>query len=84
MPDLYGVTQYESGWYVEKPDYSKPIEDGAFIQVAGPYKREDTAQRKCDALNFLAGEHLATMPAPQHDHSRGAAFCPHCSPRIGS
>jgi len=37
------VTEYESGWYVEKPDYSKPADACAFIEVGGPYKTEGEA-----------------------------------------
>ena len=46
------VAEYESGWYVEKADHQAPLEDCVFIQVAGPYKRRETAQRKCDELNL--------------------------------
>lgn len=47
----YTVSEYESGWYVEKPNPEAPLEDCGFIQVAGPYKLRETAQRKCDELN---------------------------------
>lgn len=37
------VSQYESGWYIEKPDYSKPLEACAYIEVAGPYRTKALA-----------------------------------------
>lgn len=44
------VAEYEDGFFVEKPDPSKPLEDCSFVQVAGPYKREETARRRLEMI----------------------------------
>jgi hypothetical protein len=49
-PAIYSVAEYEDGWYVEKPDPIAPLHDCKFVQVAGPYKTERSAERKCAAL----------------------------------
>lgn len=52
-PREWVVTQYESGWYIEKPDYTKPIEDCVFIEIGGPYKTEALARADMrEMMNF--------------------------------
>lgn len=46
----YLVAQYERGWYVEKPDPSKPLDACCFIEVAGPFKDEAKARTVASAL----------------------------------
>lgn len=43
-PREWVVTEYETGWYVEKPDYSKPLADCAYIEIAGPFETEILAR----------------------------------------
>jgi hypothetical protein len=50
-PKEYTVSEYESGWYVEKPDPGAPLEDCKFIHVSGPFNCEADAQTICDAYN---------------------------------
>lgn len=47
----YWVTEYESGWWVETDDVDAPIESCRFVQCAGPYKTERSAQRCADRMN---------------------------------
>lgn len=53
-PGEYEAVEYESGWYVQKPDPSKPLEFACYITVAGPYKTQRGAERKAVALNDSA------------------------------
>jgi hypothetical protein len=48
---MHSVAEYEDGWFVEKPDPIAPLHDCKFIQVAGPYKTERAAEKKCNKLN---------------------------------
>lgn len=50
-PGEHEAVEYESGWYVQKPDDTKPLEFACYITVAGPYKTQQGAERKASALN---------------------------------
>lgn len=39
----YLVQEYETGWYVEKPDPAMPAESCAFIEIAGPFESQSDA-----------------------------------------
>lgn len=43
-PRAATVSKYEDGWFVEVPDYSKPLDECVFIQVAGPFEHKWQAQ----------------------------------------
>lgn len=48
---LYTATEYESGWYVERPDEKATLESCEFIQVAGPFKKQATALKRAEMFN---------------------------------
>jgi len=50
----WAVAEYESGWYVEMPDYSKPAESCAFIEIAGPFKTKALAQASLREMQAFA------------------------------
>ena len=49
-PAIYSVAEYEDGWFVEMPDPIAPLHSCKFIQVAGPYKSEQSAIRRCKSI----------------------------------
>lgn len=47
----HDAVEYENGWYVQKPDYDKPLDFACYITVKGPFKQQATAERWADRLN---------------------------------
>lgn len=51
-------SEYESGWYIEAPDYSRPLEDCVYKELAGPFKTEALARAYARDARAFARRYL--------------------------